>query len=488
MPLVGAQRPRVCSLPPSVDTLGVEAVEFSESIGLVLDPWQQFVVNGALGVRSDGKWAAFEFALLVARQNGKGGFLEAFELAKLFLFGSRLILHSAHEFKTAQEAFLRVKALIDGSDELTRKVARVRTSHGEEGIELLSGARLRFVARSRSSGRGFSGDDVILDEAQELPRLAMEALMPTMSARPNPQLVYTGTVPSEQNDAEHWESVRDRGRAGGDSSLGWMEWSPPEPDPDEDGGNPLDDPEGLRAFLDDRDNWLLSNPAQGIRITEETIERERNSLGDEGFARERLSHWPSSTSKSAIDDATWKARADGKSKLLDPVAFSVDVSPDRKRASISAYGRRSDGRGHGEVIDNRPKTGWVLDRMVELAEKHESLGVVIDAAGPAASLIPELQERGVTVITTSAQEMAHACGGIYDDIEEDQFRHLDDPRLNAAVSAAAWRPLGDARAFRRKDDSTDITPLISVTLARFGHLKNAAKPKPKPKTGNAVFR
>jgi hypothetical protein len=126
----------------------------------MLDDWQRHILSVALGERSDGKWAAFEVGLIVGRQNGKGAVLEARELAGLFLFGEQLILHSAHEFKTAQEAFRRVLALVQNTPDLERLVSRVRTSHGEEGIELRSGARLRFVARSTGSGRGFSGDVV----------------------------------------------------------------------------------------------------------------------------------------------------------------------------------------------------------------------------------------------------------------------------------------------------------------------------------------
>ena len=71
--------------------------------------------------RRGGKWAAFEVGLIVARQNGKGTVLEALELAALFLFPDvRLILHSAHEFKTAQEAFLRVRALIEDNPDFDR--------------------------------------------------------------------------------------------------------------------------------------------------------------------------------------------------------------------------------------------------------------------------------------------------------------------------------------------------------------------------------
>jgi len=220
--LLGAQRPRVSSHPPSVSSAGVEAAELAASAGLVLDDWQRHVLDVALGERADGKWSAFEVGLIVGRQNGKGAILEARELAGLFLFGEQLILHSAHEFKTAAEAFRRVLALIRNTPELEKRVRQVRTSHGDEGIELRSGARLRFVARSTGSGRGFSGDVVILDEAYNLPSQAMGALLPTMSARPNPQMWYTSSAGTE--DSEVLARLKERG-AKGSSRLAYFEWS-----------------------------------------------------------------------------------------------------------------------------------------------------------------------------------------------------------------------------------------------------------------------
>ncbi|WP_163571049.1 hypothetical protein [Fodinicola feengrottensis] len=146
------QRPRVRNVPEYVSSAGLEAVELAASAGLFLDPWQRLALDDTLGEKPGGKWSAFEVGILVARQNGKGAIIEARELAGLFLFGDKLIVHSAHEFKTAQEAFLRIKALIDNTDALRRRVHMIRTAHGEEGIELRDGTRLRFMARSRSSG------------------------------------------------------------------------------------------------------------------------------------------------------------------------------------------------------------------------------------------------------------------------------------------------------------------------------------------------
>jgi phage terminase large subunit-like protein len=272
VPLRGEQEPRVCSLPDyDADESGRNAVALAGVAGLSLDPWQSLVLESGLR-RRGGKWAAFEVALIVARQNGKGTVLEALELAALFLFPDiRLILHSAHEFKTAAEAFLRIRSLIEGNPEFESRVARIRTAAGAESVELKDGKRLRFVARSSGSGRGFTSDLVILDEAYNLGDREMSALLPTLSARPDPQIWYTSSAGGP--DSVQLGQVRARGVAGGDRSLAFMEWSA-----DESGYDPADPAD-----------WARANPGLGIRIDPEYVERERAALGPDAFARERLS-------------------------------------------------------------------------------------------------------------------------------------------------------------------------------------------------------
>jgi phage terminase large subunit-like protein len=270
--LLGEQEPRLCSLPPGGSgESGDRAVELARMAGLELDPWQELVLRSGLR-RRGGRWAAFEVCLIVARQNGKGAVLEALELAALFLFPDvRLILHSAHEFKTAAEAFRRIRALVEDHPDFTAQVERVRTAAGAEAIELKDGKRLRFVARSGGSGRGFTSDLVILDEAYELGDTEMAALLPTLSARPDPQVWYTSSAGSQKST--QLGRVRARGVRGGDPSLAFLEWS-------------ADD-----AVYDPADPacWAQANPGMGIRIDREYIEREFAALGPEAFARERLS-------------------------------------------------------------------------------------------------------------------------------------------------------------------------------------------------------
>lgn len=487
--LRGTLQPRVLTCPPGFTrSAGQDVVDLAASAGVLLDPWQALVLDAAMRERPDvvrvprtdprwgsRRWNAFEVGLLVARQNGKGEVLLARELAGLFLFNERLILHSAHEFKTAQEAFLRLKAVIDNTDWMRRKVKTIRTSHGEEGVELTSGQRLRFVARSRSSGRGFTGDLNLLDEAQELPQLAVQALLPTMSAVPNPQLWYTGTVPTPENDADVWTRVRDRGRAGTSNRLCWIEWSPGDTWPGMHAGAPC-------PWLDDRQAWCDGNPALGIRLDDEFIEGEREAMDDDGFARERLSVWPPDDpdADTVIPMSLWDDNKDPASEPIDPVAFAVDMPPTRKSAAIGVSGLRSDGLLHVGVVEQRPGNDWVAPRLGELVRKWRPRKVVVDPRSPAGALIPDIESYGVEVHQVTASEYAQACGFLYDRTTSQRIRHRGQPVLDDALRGATQRPIADAWGWNRRDASVDISPLVAVTLAAFAFVNTPDTPEVEP--------
>jgi len=478
--LQGDQQPRILWVPPSVSSAGSEAVDLAAQVGLKLDPWEAMVLDRSLGERDDGKWAAFEVGVLVSRQNGKGAILEARELAGLFLFGEGLILHSAHEFKTCLEGFRRLLYWVENNDWLRRRVKQVKRSHGEESIELKSGQRLLFVARTGGSGRGFSGDTVILDEAFNLPDAMTEALMPTMSARPNPQVWYTSSAPDRDlAPCGHLARVRKRGIKGGDPSLLYAEWSiDPHGDLCRPGCAEHDDPDSVRS-------WAKANPGLGIRISVEHVAREFASMSASGFARERLGvgNYPMDADAwQVISEDAWATLADDRSQAGDPVCFAADVTPDRGWGSVAVAGRRPDGLVHAEVVDHRPKTSWMVPRLLELQERWRPCAMVIDAGGGAGSLIPELKEAGFEPVTASSdppqggkalliptmREVAQACGAFYDAATDAKtLRHLGQPELAVALAGALKRPLGDAWAWDRKG-GVDISPLVAVTLAAWG--------------------
>lgn len=468
--LLGSRRPRVRSHPPYTETYGPEAVELAASAGLIADPWQSDVLDVMLAYGHGGRWTCPECGLVVPRQNGKGSVYEIRALAGLYLLSEKLVMWSAHEYKTAMEGFRRVLGLIDGTDDLRRRVFKVSNTNGDEGIELhgegrsrITGRqRLRFIARSKGSGRGFSGDCNLLDEVFALTEEQVAALMPTVSARPNAQLVYASSPPLDAATGEPLFALKGRGEAGTDPGLAWFDWG-------QERGVDLDDPAV----------WAAANPALGIRISTQTVERERRSMTAEAFGRERLGIWPEKAGDSVISMRRWSELADPSSRRDGDVAFALDVEPNRGHASIQVYGLRADGLGHLELVDRRPGTAWVPARLAELKERHNPIGIGLDGAGPAASLRADLKTVGIEppddpdspargdLTLLGARDVAAACGQILDAITNGTLRHIDQPDLNAAVDGVKLRPLGDASAFARRRATGDISPLVAGSFARY---------------------
>lgn len=481
--LLGSQRPRVSSVPPFATSAGDEAIDLAASAGLFLDDWQQWVLRQSLGEREDGNWSAFEVGLIVPRQNGKGSVLEARELYGLVLGDEELILHSAHLFKTAREAFRRIVALIDRTADLKRKVQRINTQRGDEGVEMRDGKRLSFVARSKGGGRGLSGDCLILDEAFALSDEQMEALMPTMSARPNGQIWYTSSPPLDGATGEVLFGVRRRGEAGA-SGLAWMDWGVPE------GTN-----------LDDRQAWAQANPALGIRMTTETIERERQTLSDEGFGRERLGIWPETADDRAISAELWAELATDDTTTPVKSVLMLDVAPDRRSAAIVGAGVMPDGRIKLRVWGYWPNTSSVVAQAAALREELKPDLWVLHAKSSAAVFVGDLAGHGIEVRTVTVKtedgdedrpvrgsllvmtpEQEALAWGRFVDMARGRLvlHHAEDVPLNVAIAGAATRPVGAGSAWKRRG-GTDITALVAATGATWAAATvEVAEPEAEP--------
>ncbi|MEU9894243.1 terminase [Streptomyces phaeochromogenes] len=475
----GWQLPPIEVAPPSVTSAGQEAIDLAARAGLHLDPWQQHILRVGMGEKADGSWATFEVAVNVPRQNGKGGVIEARELWGLFIGGEQLILHSAHEFKTAKSAYKRIERLIRGCPDLHKRVKIYRKTVGDEGIELHSGQELRFIARSKGSGRGFPGDCNILDEDMILGDDAMDALLPTMAASQDPQIWYLGSAgigsPSVQLGRLRRRALAAIEVGVPDPSLSYFEWSV-DPHVDE---CPADCTAHDDVASDEA--VLKSNPGVGYRLTLEKVANERSTLSAAGYARERLGvgEYPSDTADTwqVIGEDVWRALAAGDSEPEGQVSFAIDMTPERSHAAIGVAGTWRGGT-HVEVVDHRPGSGWLLDRAEELHKRWKPKCWVIDGGGPAASLIEQLEKRlGVEVVQPKAREVASACGQFYDGVTDQTVSHLDQAPLATALAGAQQRPLGDAWAWARRGVNVDISPLVAVTLAKWGLGADVEEPK-----------
>lgn len=468
--LSGEQAPRISRVPRSRRSVADDALSLAESAGVYLDPWQELVIRGAMGERRDGAWTAFEVGVNCPRQNGKNEILLVRELAGLFLLDERLIIHSAHQFDTSLEAFRRIRDVIEANPKLLRRLARrgIKSSHGEEGVELKGNRRLRFRTRTKGGGRGFTADCLILDEAMDIPEAMHGALLPTLSARPNPQVWYTGSAVDQwvHENGVVFARIRERGLLGDDPRLAYFEWSV---------GH--DNPATIGDLADERREWARANPGLGIRIAAEHIANERRSMDLRTFAVERLGvgDWPDPHEEESpvIPTEVWTALGDTTSRIDSDLVLAFDVTPDRSTSCIAAAGRRADGAPHVEIIEHERGTAWVAERIRDLKAKHRPKKIRCDGSGPAGSLLADL-ETDVEVEAVTPGDHAKSCGAIYDAALSGALRHREQLALNSAVRGARKRDLGEAWAWSRKSSSIDISPLVAATLA-FGAIHSKAK-------------
>lgn len=455
------EKPRVHLVPKAPRSLAGDVFAMAELTGFELDPWQRLVIEGCFGLDTSGKWVAKEVGINVPRQNGKGGILELVELTAVFTWAEKLVIHSAHEFITSQKHFDRVWALVENTPELLGRVRNRRPmrSHGHEGFKLVDGCQIEFRTRTKGGGRGFSCDRLVLDEAMFLAEASMGALLPTLRARPNPQIWYVGSAVDQDVHDEGLVFTRVRNRAKeGAEGLAYFEWSLPYDHPNDVDEDEMRSEAAMRA----------SNPAYGIRIFKEHFEMEIAALDKRTAAVELfgVGDYPDPTGEESrpISLEAWMACLDETSEIVGPVAFGFDVSPER-RTSIAAAGLNQDGRWHVEVVEKLPGTGWLAARLYDLVEKHSPEAVVADKMGPGTSLLQQIEETDVQITLVDGFQHAQACAQLVDAVAEDNLRHRGTADLVTAIRVASTRSLADRWLWSRNRSSVDISPLVAATLA-----------------------
>jgi hypothetical protein len=431
------------------------ALDIASLAGLDLYDWQADVLVDSMMLAPDRRHAAREVAVVVGRQNGKGSILEVRQLAGLFVLGEQLQVHSAHEFKTCYEHFRRIKDLVEGCDLLADQVAIVRTAAGDQAIELKNGCRIRFIARSRSSGRGFSADTVYLDEAFKLDDATIGALLPALSARPNAQVWYTSSAPHADSPVLH--RLRRRALDGDDPRLLYLEW----------GNDPDVDP-------DDRAAWARANPSMGIRIDGDDIAAERRSMSPDEFARERLGipePEPTVEVDLPIDPSVWASLVDGGSQPATGIRVALDSPPDLSAPVFAVAGIRGDGLPHVAVrhrVDPDDGAESTKAKLVAAAERlttEYETALIVPPNSPARAWKAELVAAGVELDELSAAEFAEGCGALRSVIADGVLRHRGQADMNAAIAGLATKPAGDVDVWSRRNSTANVAPIVAATCA-----------------------
>lgn len=453
-------------------TIADEIADLMEAVGYQVDEPERMVCRALYPQRADGNWIGLDSGVVAPRQNLKTATMIAGALHDTFVQGIERVIWTAHEFKTSTDAFTDFQSIIEGHDWLSAEVLAVRTSNGKEGFDLRNGARLDVMARTGKSGRGMGTPRLYLDEGLYLQGKMLGAIVPTVSARPNPHIVI-GSSPGLQSSGPLRE-MRTRGRSGSDPWLGWVEWS-------QDQGACADEkcshyPGTAGCWLDDEDAVARVNPALGRRITMDYVRQERLILADAPveYLRERMGVWedPPEGGGSTVYPLEEWAQCRDELSAVGPVghlAFGIDVSWDRSTAYVAVAGLRDDDLTHVQLIHSCNPTDLV-DYLADRCARFGPVGVAMQSTGaPVSSMLDELHKAlddlGIPILEMGGQEMARAYGVTFDAIKSAQVRHTGQASLDHPMRLAVSRFVVDGFALDRKKSPVDIAGLVAMTNA-----------------------
>lgn len=464
--------------PEKTLTYGPIVADLCAKIGFAPDPQQELGLDLIFAIKPDGSPASFEFCVICCRQNLKTGLFKMTAIGWLFVTDQRLIVWSAHEMSTTNEAQRELGDLLLGSPHTRRhmmanKNSGIYDANGEERIELANGQRIMFKARTESGGRGLAAPKLILDEAFALKASMLGALLPLMTAQEDPQVLYGSSA--GKADSVALRDIRERGRNAMSPEMAYIEWlSKKEACADEHCRHPKDAAiRGIDCALDREHLIRAANPTITTgRIRIETIRNLRQALPPEEFMRECLGWWDDvSELERPIDVAKWAALAKGVVPPDGPPDyFALTQSPDR--IGYIAVGFRSEGSAFvdiaeaGRVDDSTKIVQWFKERR----GRGKRVVVAIDSRDPAAAYVNELRAAKIRVNVTTQSDSVRACGGLESDVESKTIRHIDQPLIRKGFESAKKRMVGKAGQweFDLDDPTPEVAAVRAITLARYG--------------------
>lgn len=449
--MTGSQIPRICVEPERVATDGDDCLLLMDEYGYSLDEWQQNIINCWLGRGEDGSYSMTSAGLALPRQNGKNVCLEAREFYGLVINGEK-ILHTAHQVRTSKKSFRRLVQMFTDKKhpEIEDIVKHIRFTNGEEAIELDNGGLIEFSARSRQAARGFDGISlVVFDEAQELVDDQVEAIMATLSASTTGtrQLIYTGTPPYPGCPGTVFRRRRTACLTDPGKHDAWHEWS-------------IDTDNLGKIDISDKEHWFATNPALGVRLTEDFTEEEFRSMSADGFARERLGWWaPEITAQDdkALDLKSWEACKSSEPKPeAVKTAYGVKFSADG--SMVCLCGAVVDENDHSRIalIDQQP-TGRGIQWLADWLNERVKVGccVVIDGRNGVDLLIDRIRDTWRfkdSIIKPSSHTMVAAASLLTAEIGEQTLTwYIGQEALNQSAISSVKRPISGGWGFGGED-------------------------------------
>lgn len=460
MPKLSEQARHVV-VPPGVTSTGWLAVEArARDFGVTFQPWQDGAGRVILAKRADGKYAATigGTGLSIPRQVGKTFLLGAIVFALALLYPGLTIIWTAHLIRTGEETFGKMQAFARRS-KIVPYIDKIILGSGEEEIRFTNGSRILFGSRKAGFGRGFDEVDVLIfDEAQHLDEAALDDMIPAtnQSRQPTGALVlFAGTPPKPSDRGEVFTRMRTEVLSGEDEDTSWIEFGA---DPDF-----LPTPLPGRLTEADWEQIAKANPSFPASTPREAILRMRKKLGPDSFVREGLGIWDSIAERPDIfGPGLWKACERPFDASVPLAAIGVAATPDLKVAAIVGAGNLDDGVTQVRPLRRNTGLGWVVKACQDLHARHGCV-VVIDDKGPAAMLVPVLEQAGLPVVKPSGAEFYQAHASTLEAVRSERLAHAGYPQLDAEVAGAVMRG-GDKTALERRKANVELVEAMFLAV------------------------
>lgn len=476
-------------------TLGYEVIDFARVIlGVMLYPWQQWLLIHALELLPDGQYRFKRVIVLVARQQGKTTLASVLAAWWLYMDSARhpdrvppvkfKVVGIAQNLDIAREPWKAVKLWSDPTPDtleeadlalpsLQDATAKVVDAHGKEAI--IARSRAHYEIRAARNARGKPAARVLMDEMREQKSWdAWNAVSQTTKAFWAGQLWgvssagdVTAIVLRTLRDKALellglWEQYVDSGiqtiedyANGHDTTLGIFEWSAPE-------GCAKDDVAGI----------LQANPSIGYgAMTVASALADINALDDAGYRTEVLCQWVTSRVTPFLDAGRWSELVDEDSAIADDerIVLGVCVKGDRSSSSVAAAGLRLDGLAHLELLARRESNLWVVDYLVEVRDETGINEVALQSRGvPSAELVGPLEDIGFVVHRIEGTPLINVAGRTRDLINRGRVRHLGQPPVSLAVANGTTKTLsGGMPVWDIFDAPVDVAPIAAMSIALY---------------------
>jgi phage terminase large subunit-like protein len=450
----GVIEPRIWTKSPDLPSLGIDFIEFCESIGFTLLPWQQFLAHEICKVNEDGKWYFKEAGVIISRQNGKSTFMQLMILWRMYALEQKLQVHTAHKLTTSSEIFWKIDDTIHSFAHLEDRFGKKYESKGSQEIKLNTGERY-LVRANNSASRGIAAPDTVyMDEVREFhDDEVWSSLRYTQMATPNPQTLIFSNAGDQHSVILN--RLRERGIAaasGGDDRIGWFEWSA-EP--------------GCK--IDDRDAWAQANPSLGHTISIENLEAAM--MDDESIVRtELLCQWVSQINP-AINPSSWALCASSETKLDKEATtwMAIDLSPDRRAGALLAAQRLPNDKFLVVLLDTYANPVNLDDKQManSIADwvRKYSVETVAYSRQTAGAVAARLAPAGIPTTPIDGAVYGQACDEMLSAITSQRLVHTNQEELTKQVLSAVKLPFKDGGWYLgRKVSNSTICAAVGMAM------------------------